>query len=401
MGPGLLVTAAFIGPGTITTCSVAGASFGFALLWTVIFSVAATIVFQEMAARLGLVARKDLAGAVREVFPHPAARAAICVLIVAAIAVGNAAFQTGNITGSALAMVEMTGWPQWLWALLLAVGAGVLLFFGKYKLIERVLVAMVVLMSLVFIVTAFVVRPDGAAMLRGFWPRLPEGSLLAVVGLIGTTVVPYNLFLHSSSVQERWPAERSKDEALSESRADTTVAVALGGLITAAVVITAAAAFFPLPQGQTMDAAKMSQGLRPLLGPAARYVFPIGLLAAGMTSAITAPLAAAYATAGALGWPRSLRSWRFRAVWLAILVTGTVLAVVFEKTPTQAIVFAQAMNGIILPLVAVFLLVVMNRRDLLGEYRNGPVANVLGALVVLVATGLGAYLVLKAFGVAK
>ena len=123
----------------------------------------------------------------------------------------------------------------------------------------------------------------------------------------------------------------------------------------------------------------------PSLGGFARYVFAAGLFASGLTSAITAPLAAAWAVCGALGWSTDLRDGRLRTVWLVVLVCGTLFAAL-GSSPVAAILFAQAANGFLLPLVAVFLLLVMNNRTLLGEHRNSPVANLLGAAVVLVAT---------------
>jgi Mn2+/Fe2+ NRAMP family transporter len=145
------------------------------------------------------------------------------------------------------------------------------------------------------------------------------------------------------------------------------------------------------------SAAAMADQLEPLLGPAAKYLFAIGFVAAGLTSAVTAPLAAAYATAGALGWSRSLKGPRFRAVWGLILVIGVVFAMIGRR-PVAAIVFAQAANGILLPLIAVFLLIVVNRSDLLGRYRNGLVGNVLGSAVVLVALVLGGWQLLRISG---
>ena len=132
----------------------------------------------------------------------------------------------------------------------------------------------------------------------------------------------------------------------------------------------------------------MAQQLEPLLGPAARYFFALGLLAAGVSSAVTAPLASAYAICGVLGWSQDLRAPRFRAVWGTTLLVGVAFALM-GGSPVEAIVFAQATNGILLPVVAAFLLVVMNRRDLLGEHANSLRANLVGGAVVLIATGLG------------
>ena len=390
LGPGLLVTAAFIGPGTVTTASVAGASTGYALLWAIIFSIFATIVLQEMSARLGVVSREGLGEALRTTFGNPVVKWGAVLLVVAAIAFGNAAFETGNVTGAALGLETLSGVSPKIWAVIVGIAAFALLASGAYRVIERVLVALVIVMSVVFIVTAIIViRPGdvGNILAGAFVPSIPPGALLTVAALIGTTVVPYNLFLHASSVQEKWPESVPTREALIESRTDTTISIVLGGLITVAILATGAAAFFGTGTEIT-DAGQMAEQLEPLLGPFAKYFFAIGILAAGVTSAITAPLAAAYATSGALGWERNLRGWKFRAVWLIVLVVGTVLAAL-GTNPVAAIVFAQAANGVLLPIIAVFLLFVMNRADLLGEFKNGTVANILGAIIVLFAAALG------------
>jgi manganese transport protein len=132
----------------------------------------------------------------------------------------------------------------------------------------------------------------------------------------------------------------------------------------------------------------MAHQLEPVLGASAKYFFAIGLFAAGLTSAVTSPLAAAYAVSGAMGWPTNMSETRFKAIWALVLVVGAIIAAVGTK-PITAILVAQATNGFLLPMVAVFLLVVMNRSDLLGTYRNKLWGNILGAAVVAVVSGLG------------
>ncbi|MGB3633516.1 MAG: Nramp family divalent metal transporter [Rubrobacteraceae bacterium] len=388
LGPGLLVAAAFIGPGTVTTASVAGASTGYALLWALVFSIAATIVLQEMSARLGIVSREGLGEALRTTFDNVVVKVIAIILVVSAITIGAAAFQTGNITGAALGLEAITGVAPQVWAIIVGVIAFALLASGIYSLIERVLVVLVILMSVVFILTAVLVRPNVGDILAGmFAPGIPSGSLVTVVALIGTTVVTYNFFLHSSSVQDKWPESVPTDEALGQARFDTGASIILGGIITLAIIVTGAAAFFGTGT-EIEDAGQMAQQLEPLLGPAAKWFFAIGLFGAGLTSAVTAPLAAAYATSGAFGWGRDLKSWKFRAVWAGVIIFGTTLAAL-GTSPVQIIIFAQAANGILLPMVAITLLIVMNRSDLLGRYQNGIVGNILGGIVVLVALFLG------------
>ncbi len=396
-GPGLLVTAAFIGPGTIATASSAGAGFGYALVWALVFSVIATLVLQEMAARLGLATRAGLAEALRDSFRSRWLGRAAVVLVVAAVGLGNAAYEAGNIAGAALAATTVTGMGSTFWALATGAVAALLLGSGRYRVLERVLVALVMAMSALFLWTALLVETNWAQLLHGVMhPGLPPGSALVVVALVGTTVVPYNLFLHANAVREKWPAEVALPQALGEARIDTLVSVGLGGLVTLAILSTAAAAFFKT--GVAFGGGSMAAQLEPLLGAQARNVFAAGLLASGLTSAITAPLAAAYAVCGAMGWSQALDGRHFRAVWSLVLACGTLFAALGTQ-PLAAILFAQAANGFLLPVVAVFLLLVMNRRDLLGEHVNGPLSNLAGVLVVAVAAGLGLAKLLGVVGI--
>ncbi len=197
-GPGILVTAAFIGPGTITTCTVAGASFGYALLWALVFSVLATIVLQEMAARLGIVTRRGLGEAIGRHFTNRLAKIFAVLLVFTAITVGNAAFETGNLLGAAVGLETVSKALELkinFWVVVVAISAFLILFAGSYKLIEKVLITLVILMSLAFLSTAIMVVPSLKELVQGIWKiSLEKKSLLTITGLIGTTVVPYNLF---------------------------------------------------------------------------------------------------------------------------------------------------------------------------------------------------------------
>lgn len=382
IGPGALVAAAFVGPGTVTTASVIGAEYAYLLIWTIAFSIFATIVLQEMSARLGLITREGLGEALRNEFSHPALRSAAVLLVVSAIGIGTAAFQTGNIVGGAAGLATITGVSENIWGPIIGLIAGALLWTGNYKLIERVFIGLVTVMGIAFIVNAIVVQPDIGAFAGGFVPTVPDGSAYLIAGLVGTTVVGYNLFLHASTVQERWdgPAD------LAECRTDTIAMIIVGGLITTSIVVTAAAVF---PKGtQITNVGAMANQLEPVFGGYAITFFAIGLFAAGFTSAMSAPLAGAYATAGALGWERDLTSTRFRAIWMTILGVG-ILFSALNYSPVQVIVFAQVANGLLLPILAVFLIYAMNNDELLGEYTNSTLQNALGGIVTFVVVGIG------------
>ena len=396
-GPGILVTAAFVGPGTITTASSAGANFGFALIWALVFSIFATIILQEMSARLGLVTREGLAEAMRGTFQSQFFGGFSVLLVVAAVGFGNAAYEAGNIAGASLAIASVTNISSGTAAVAIGVLSALLLGSGHYKILERALIGLVLVMSTVFILAAIMVAPAIGDLLSAlFRPTMPSGSSLTVIALIGTTVVPYNLFLHANAVREKWDSSVPLDQALTQSRWDTGISIGLGGLITLAILATAATAFFRT--GLEFNSTSMAVQLEPLLGSSAKYVFALGLFAGGLTSAITAPLAAAYAVCGAMGWPQGLRSPKFKLVWAAVLLSGTVFAAIGTK-PITAILFAQVANGFLLPVVAIFLLVVMNRRQLLGEHCNGILANILGVIVILVTTLLGAVKLLRVFDI--
>lgn len=385
-GPGLLVTAAFIGPGTVTTASQAGARFGFALLWTLILATLATIVLQEMAARLGLVTRRGLAEAIRQSIGSVWLRRLSLGLILTAIVLGNTAYQTGNLMGAGIGIHALTGASVEAGAGIVGlVLAAVLAIGSSTRKLRTMLVAIVLAMSLAFLATAVATRPSFGEILRGttFW-SLPAGAGWTALALFGTTVVPYNLFLHAAAVQRHWPLDGNLGQQLRDARIDTVVAIALGGVVTAAIVATSAAAF----QGNGEAPANIGEfasQLVPVLGTAGKTLFAIGLAAAGLTSAVTAPLAAGCTVAGV--WPgASQRATTVTAV--AVALVGAGLAFAFGKSPQATIVAAQAANGLLLPFVAVFLLGVMNRRKLLGEYRNGKLLNLAGGLVVLAACGL-------------
>lgn len=393
-----MVAAAFIGPGTVTTATLAGAGYGYTLLWAVLFSTLATILLQEMAARLGVVGRLGLGDAIRQKIQRPVWRILAFTLVIAAILGGNAAYEAGNLTGAVLGFdqwrIQLGNWQFNPLILLIGAIAFALLFSGQYRTIERFLILLVGAMSLVFFFSAVLIQPDIPAILAGlFRPVLPENALLMVVGLIGTTIVPYNLFLHASAAAKRWESA----ESLRQARGDTVISVSVGGLITMAILITAAAALHG--QVDSVDnAADLARQLRPLLGEWAHPFLSLGFLAAGLSSSITAPLAAAFATAGILGWSNDLKGRRFRSVWIFVLMIGIAFSLIGFR-PLTVILFAQIANGILLPVIAAFLLWVMNDRGLLGEYSNKAVRNILGLGVLLIALGLGLKSVLSVLGI--
>ena len=383
IGPGPLIAAAFIGPGTVTVCSIAGVSFGFNLLWAMLISIIATLVLQEMAARIGVVTQKGLSEILRQELKHPVVKTLLLLLVISAIAIGNAAYEAGNISGGVLGLTLLLGDPNVVLLglkinyLSIVIGAIAfsLLVIGNYKIIERSLIGLVIVMSITFIIAAVLTQPSFIAILNGmFIPKFPEQSIGTIIGLIGTTVVPYNLFLHAALVKEKWKDK----QGLYYAKRDTIIAIVLGGLVSLSIMITAAATNIK----EINTVTDLGAGLEPLLGAGAKYLLAIGLFAAGITSAITAPLAAAYVVKGCLGWTTGLKDRKFKAIWMLILIIGVFCSSLGIKS-IEIIQFAQITNGILLPVIAGILLWLMNKKRVLGEYTNSTVQNTIGILIVL------------------
>lgn len=390
-GPGFLVTAAFIGPGTVTSCSLAGANFGYSLLYALVFATVTTLILQEMTGRLSLGSGYDLGQALREFPQNALTKLIFAVLTLSAITFGCAAYEAGNITGGSIGLEIVTSIPQRIWVIVISVLAILILGRRQYRLVEKTLIALVFLMSLSFLTTFVIIRPDISSILKGLIPSLPDKSLIYVLALVGTTVVPYNLFLHSSAVKKKWQVQSQ----LKDVKKDLLVSIILGGIISSAIVVTSAVAFFE--QGFSVDeGVQLAQQLKPLFGSGAQLLFGLGFFAAGLSSAITAPYAAAFAASGVLGWEKGSESKKFQIVWLAVILIGSGVSL-FGFKPLSVIIFAQVANGLILPVASVFLLIVLNNKQKMGELANNWKQNVLGIFIILVVSFLGIWNIIKIF----
>ena len=387
-GPGMLVAAAFIGPGTVTTASIAGANFGFVLMWALLLSIIVTFVLQEMSSRLGIVSGLGLSEALRSSINNYFLRAFLMILIVSALGIGNAAFEVGNITGAAIGLSQISSLS--ISSSVLIVGILVLILLGTriFKMLEQILTVLVVIMSLLFLLTMITIEIDYSKLLRGlFIPTVTASSLLTIMALIGTTVVPYNLFLHADASKRKWK-DQEVTQALNNSRADTAISIGLGGLITLAIMSTSAVAFF----GSSMEISSenLARQLEPILGSYSSYIFNFGLFVAGITSAVTAPLAASIAVTEALGWKNDPSSFRFKLVWIIILLIGVLFAY-FGTKPLQAILFAQATNALLLPFLALFLFYVVNNSRLMGSHKNTITINMIALIIIMAVVLLSSY----------
>ncbi|MEM8799393.1 MAG: divalent metal cation transporter [Pseudomonadota bacterium] len=402
IGPGTLVTAAFIGPGTITTASVAGASFGYALAWGLVVATFAAIILQDLAARLAIVSDKGVGRLLGEALPKGVLRFVIIGVAIVALYGGNAAYEAGNLVGGALGiglLVKDVEVPRLVTVLIPTTIASFAVMSPNYRTIERRLLVIVALMATAFLVTAIIIlfrTPETPP--APLWPlRIPNGGASIALALVGTTVVPYNLFLHGAAARERWHGggdTGSVDQMLRASRIDTVVAIGLGGLVSLAILFLAARLSFST---SIYGPADMARALAPLFGIAAQGIFAFGLMTAGVTSAVTAPLATAYAFGEFTGRKAPFGSREFRTVALSVVWIGAFFAL-FGGTPIGIILTAQLANGFLLPFAAIGLMALGMSRAIMGRHRLTGFHLILVAIVVLVALTLGGRLIMRTFG---
>ena len=382
IGPGVLIAAAFIGPGSVTLCTIAGASFGYSLIWAIVLSIFSTIVLQEMSLRIGLITKMNLAEVIRVNIKSKFINKLFIVLVICSILIGNAAYEAGNITGASLGISAIINSESINYIpIFIGLIAFIILYQGNYKILERVLVLLVLIMSISFFVTAIMTKPNIGSLVDGVMsPEINSSNLIVVLGLIGTTVVPYNLFLHSSLVTEKW----SSLDKLKVARFESFFSILIGGLISLSIIITAASVNNKDVNG-VIDLAK---GLEPLYGKFAIYFLGIGLFASGITSSITAPLAAAYVAKSCFGWDDSLKSQKFRAVWIIILFFGVIISMI-KLNPIEIIKFAQFSNSLLLPIIATILVWLINNKKIISNNYNYKYQNLFGCLIIIITIILG------------
>ena len=385
-----VVSAAFIGPGTVTTATKAGANFGFDLLWALVFSTFACLLLQEASARITINSGMNLGQAIAKQFEGKSSKTLILLLVIGAIILGSAAYETGNILGSIAGLSLVFAIPQKILVILIGILAFIALNFRSIQGIARFMGGIVFFMGLAFFTTAIQLNPPIGEILKGsFVPTIPEteGAGLLILGLIGTTVVPYDLFLGSGVL--------NKKQAISEMRFGLSVAVILGGIISMAIMTVGTV----IETEFTYET--LAQALTYRIGSYAVYIFGFGMFAAGFSSAITAPLASAL-TAQSLFEEKSKTRWKtqglyFRLVYTGILVVGLFFGLM-EIKPIPAIILAQAFNGLILPFIAIFLIYVINDPVLMGKNNtNGWISNILMAIVMWVTMIMGVISVTRAF----
>ena len=384
-----VVSAAFIGPGTITTAAKSGALFGNQLLWALVFSTLACLLLQEAAARLTMVSGKNLGQAIVEQFEKSRSKWLVLSLVLGAIVLGAAAYEMGNLLGAVAGFQLIFNVPSYIFVLIIGAVAATILSIPSLKIISTIMGFLVVVMGIGFLIVAFLIQPSFPDIFKGsFIPRIPSGSAagVLVLGLIGTTIVPYNLFLGSGISTQK--------QTVNEMRFGLAVAVLLGGIFSMAVLIVGTSIV------GSFSFEELSLALQLKIGSAGKYLLGFGLFAAGFTSTITAPLASAITLKSLFG-DKNPEKWQpgslnFRLGWIIVLIAGIAFSIGNVK-PIPAIILAQALNGFLLPFVGIFLFIVINNKAITGKEKSNPFwLNILMILVIFITLIIGLNSAVKA-----
>ena len=388
LGPGFITANVDNDPGGILTYSVAGAKFGYMLLWTLIPTTVALIVVQEMAARMGAVTGKGLSDLIREEFGLRATFITMAILGLADF--GNIASEFAGLA-SGMAIFHVS---KFIAVPLGAVLVWIVIVRGRYKPVERLLI----LFSLIYFsypISAFLAKPDWKLAIHDtLVPQWSNNSayLVALVGLIGTTITPWMQFYLQASIVEKGVDQRH----YSLSRWDVIVGCIVTDVIAFFIVVACAATIYKTGHHDIGDVGEAALALKPFAGQFASLLFAVGLINASLLSAAILPLATAYNICEGLGFESGVEK-RFSEApifyWLyTLLIAGGAGFVLIPKLPLlKVILFSQVLNGILLPFVLFYMLVLINRRRIMEEFTNNVWQNVVAwsTAVVMIALTMG------------
>lgn len=362
IGPAFVVGAWQFGPGNLTTAVQAGSQHLYSLIWVIVVSTILMIFLSDMSVRLGIKSPVSLISSIKDEFGKPWGYAAgIGVFLICL------SFSVGNATGSGLGLSMVFGGSPIMWTVICSILVGSLLFFRNvYGVIEKILVVIVAVMALSFVISAFISNPDWAAAGRGLVPVLPEGGWLLIIALAGTNFSVNAAFFASYGTKMR---NRTEADYRDVTIVDTIPGIVAPGIMTSLVIVVAAAVL-----GQTGEAATSITGLakvfEPIAGPIGSMIFSVGFFGAAISSMIANATAGGTMLSDAVGHGATPNSRVAKIVSGTILSFGALIALIFQSSPVQLIVTAQALTVLVAPLLATLIILTSNRRGLMGELTN-------------------------------
>ncbi len=393
-GPAVIASIAYMDPGNFATNIQAGAKYGYALLWVVLLANLIAMLFQALSAKLGIVTGRNLAEMCRERFPQPVVYAMWVVSEIAAMATDLAEF-----LGGALGLSLLFHMPLLAGMIVTAIVTyGILMVESRgFRPVELIIGSFVAIIALCYLIEIFIAHVDwGAALLGTVKPEIADaGALLLAVGIIGATVMPHAVYLHSGLTQGRIPANNDAEKrvVVRISNVEVLIALAAAGLVNMAMVMMAASAF----HAGHSDVAEIETAyhtLTPLLGIGAAGVFLLSLIASGISSSVVGTMAGQMIMQGFVG---------FRIpIWLRRVITMVPAFVVvgYGVNATSALVVSQVVLSIALPLPMIALLMFTRRADIMGVFANSRATNVIAVAGTVIVLALNTFLILDTFGVA-
>ncbi|MDR2035170.1 MAG: Nramp family divalent metal transporter [Coriobacteriales bacterium] len=382
-GPGIIAELAGNDAGGISTFSIAGANYGLKILWAVPVAMLFLMVVQESAARMGSKTGKGFAALIRESFGLR-----LTAFAMLALAIANSGTTLSEFAGIAAGM-ELFGVSKFIAVPVAGLAVWALLMGGSYRRTERIFLV-ISLVFLVYVVAAFVSKPPwGAVALHTVMPSLEPnaGFISLIIAIIGTTVAPWMIFFGQSNVVEK--GATIKD--LFFLRADVFLGAVIACFVVWFIMITTGTVLHE--QGIVVeDAAAAAQALAPTVGQAAEHLFGVGLVGASFLAACVLPLTTSYALCEAFGWERGTdRSWNeapvFKGIITAIIVISCIAVLVPSANLMSIMLTAQIVNGVLLPVLLIFLVLIANNRIVMGSHRNGKLANTLSVVTIIAIIG--------------
>ncbi len=400
-GPGYLVAVGYMDPGNWATDLAGGAQFGYSLLYVILLSNLMAVLLQGLSAKLGIVTGRDLAQACRDAYQP---RMAFALWIIAELAI--AACDLAEVIGTAIALQLLFNIPLPVGVTLTALDVLVILWLqGKgFRLLEAMVIALVAVVGVCFLFELILSRPDVGGVLRGFIPGAEivgnRDMLYIAIGILGATVMPHNLYLHSSIVQTRKYEETSagKREAVRFAFADSTIALTFALAINAAILIVAAATFHTTGNSGVAEIQDAWKLLTPLLGAGASTVFALALLASGQNSTLTGTLAGQIVMEGFLNI--RLRPWVRRLVTRAIAIVPAVIVSILygARGTSQLLILSQVILSLQLSFAVFPLVMFTSDRRKMGEFVNARWLTALAWTIAVVIASLNAWLLFQVVG---
>jgi manganese transport protein len=394
LGPAFIAAIAYIDPGNFATNIQAGAQFGYLLLWVIVASNLMAIVLQMLSAKLGIATGKNLPQLCREYLPRPVSMGLWVVAEIGAMATDLAEF-----LGAAIGFNLLFHIPLLAAGLLTGVTTFAILALQRlgFRPLEAIIAALLAVIAICYVVETFLARPDaGQIVYHAFVPQFAgTSSILLAVGILGATVMPHVVYLHSALTQNRIQPRHEQDakRILRFERLDIIIALGLAGLVNGAMLIMAASVFFGSGNNEIGSLETAFHTLRPLLGDASSVIFGVALLASGLSSSTVGTLAGQVIMEGFLGW--KIPTWLRRG----LTMLPALIFIALNANPDQTLVISQVVLSFVLPFAIVPLLIFTSRRSIMGGLVNRRATKIAGWVIATIILGLNVLLIGQTFGI--